>query len=205
MTTQAMSRNGTLTVDVDHVGLPADNQPATGKTRVHDLIYLAAKLAGVSEAEVTGLSRARPIMMVRQAVMLVAHETGAHSWPEIGRRMGGRDHSTVIHGARTAQERAKRNSVYAAFIARLTADAKAAVPFVSMQQPRFEFTQMGKPVPRAQPVRRLDPPPLDLTAGLKPVFGKGFDPADEGVKFHVGMARGSAALLAALDLYRIAA
>lgn len=188
-------------------GTGADNDTAPiGTTRISDLVYIAAGLSGVADTDITGPKRFRHIVMVRQAVMLVAFEQRAISYPQIGQRLGGRDHSTVVHGVKAARERAKRNPEYARFIDRLRFDAANAAPFVAMQRPRFVFEQAKPaPAPYTPPVNRRVVPKQWGCDGLKPVLDRGLDMDDGGVKFHRGMANGSAALLAALNLARGAA
>lgn len=52
----------------------------------------------ISRDQLTGPSRARAVALPRQLAMyLIRHETGA-SLPQIGQLLGGRDHSTILHG-----------------------------------------------------------------------------------------------------------
>ena len=62
---------------------------------------------GVTTEEILGRSRSRSIAHARQDVCRLAHECGA-SYPEIGRALG-IDHSTALHGARVASERARQS------------------------------------------------------------------------------------------------
>ena len=49
-------------------------------------------------------SRARSVARPRQVAMYLCKHMTDRSFPEIGRRFGGRDHSTVIHGIRAIEE-----------------------------------------------------------------------------------------------------
>ncbi len=62
-------------------------------------IYAITREALLSRCKVDRLARAR------QWVMYHAIREGRCSMPDIGRRLGGRDHSTVLHGARVHGER----------------------------------------------------------------------------------------------------
>ena len=64
---------------------------------------------GVSPREVSGPSRSREIVLARKAAMYWMRELCGSSYPEIGRRLGGRDHTTALHGIRTYTE-SKRNA-----------------------------------------------------------------------------------------------
>jgi chromosomal replication initiator protein len=57
-----------------------------------------------------GRNRAQEIVMPRQIAMyLMREETGA-SLAEIGRALGGRDHTTVIHGIEKIEARLQEDS-----------------------------------------------------------------------------------------------
>jgi chromosomal replication initiator protein len=47
--------------------------------------------------------RAREVARPRQIAMYLAKQLTQRSLPEIGRRFGGRDHTTVIHAVRTIE------------------------------------------------------------------------------------------------------
>ena len=48
--------------------------------------------------------RARSVARPRQVAMFLAKTMTSRSLPDIGRRFGGRDHTTVIHGVRKIEE-----------------------------------------------------------------------------------------------------
>lgn len=54
-----------------------------------------------SSAELRSNRRHKRIVLARQAVMYWAYRQTLLSLPEIGRRMGGRDHTTVLHAVRS--------------------------------------------------------------------------------------------------------
>ena len=47
-----------------------------------------------------GPKRSRSIARPRQIAMFLSKELTSRSLPEIGKRFGGRDHTTVIHGVK---------------------------------------------------------------------------------------------------------
>ncbi len=47
--------------------------------------------------------RARAVVRPRQVAMYLSKVLTPRSYPEIGRKFGGRDHSTVIHAVRTVE------------------------------------------------------------------------------------------------------
>jgi chromosomal replication initiator protein len=49
------------------------------------------------------LARKRAVARRRQVAMWVAHQLTGRSYPFIANKMGGRDHTTVLHGVRAVQ------------------------------------------------------------------------------------------------------
>jgi chromosomal replication initiator protein len=56
-----------------------------------------AKMFGWTVEELCGKSRRRPLVTARQIGMYVFRELTDHSYPQIARQFGGRDHTTVMH------------------------------------------------------------------------------------------------------------
>ncbi|NIV36598.1 MAG: chromosomal replication initiator protein DnaA, partial [Anaerolineae bacterium] len=52
----------------------------------------------LSEKELTGRSRARAVSVPRQLAMFIIREETDASLPQIGQILGGRDHTTILHG-----------------------------------------------------------------------------------------------------------
>ncbi|MFM6852813.1 MAG: chromosomal replication initiator protein DnaA [Sphingopyxis sp.] len=57
----------------------------------------------LDRSEMASQRRSRAVARPRQVAMYLAKELTPRSFPEIGRRFGGRDHSTVIHAVRTIE------------------------------------------------------------------------------------------------------
>mgnify|MGYP001317678911 FL=1 len=51
-----------------------------------------------------GPKRVRTVARPRQIAMYLAKQMTSRSLPEIGRRFGGRDHTTIMHGVRKIEE-----------------------------------------------------------------------------------------------------
>lgn len=62
-----------------------------------------ADLFVISVSEIKSDRRARHIVRPRQIAMYLSRELTPKSLPEIGRRFGDRDHTTVIHAIRTIE------------------------------------------------------------------------------------------------------
>lgn len=105
------------------------------RPRIADIVALASDVSGIPSERIYGQRRTREIVRVRMACYLVARETGV-SYPEIGRIMC-RDHSTVIHGERIAQDTARRDPEYAKFVAELREKARTAERFIADRINRF--------------------------------------------------------------------
>ncbi len=106
----------------------SDGRAAARKADItnEDVITTVAAKCGVTSEAMKGRNRAQEIVMPRQIAMyLMREETGA-SLAEIGRALGGRDHTTVIHGiekieARLQEDPALRTRIIANREALLTA------------------------------------------------------------------------------------
>jgi chromosomal replication initiator protein len=93
-----------LTLTTEHVGaLLADvlgpvPAPARRRVTADEVLLATAATFGVAVADLKGRRRDREVVLPRQVAMyLMRQETGA-SLTEVGAALGGRDHSTVIHG-----------------------------------------------------------------------------------------------------------
>ncbi len=58
----------------------------------------------IRQAEMTSARRSRDVARPRQIAMYLAKQLTPRSLPEIGRRFGGRDHTTVIHAVRQIEK-----------------------------------------------------------------------------------------------------
>ncbi len=64
------------------------------------LMATARTLFGVTREEIKGHGRGRTVVMARQFVMHWARRRTGMSYPQIGRLLGGKDHTSVLHGVR---------------------------------------------------------------------------------------------------------
>jgi chromosomal replication initiator protein len=72
--------------------------PAQTKLSPEMIMQIAADYFGIAVADLVNRGRSAPIALQRQIVMyLIREETGV-SFPQIGQLLGGRDHTTVMHG-----------------------------------------------------------------------------------------------------------
>lgn len=75
-----------------------------------DIIEDVSKRRGVSVFDIKGPMRFKAINAARQEFMAEAYATGRWSMPQIGKFLGGRDHTTVLHGIRQHTARVEDNS-----------------------------------------------------------------------------------------------
>lgn len=64
----------------------------------------------IDRTEMSSKRRARAVVRPRQVAMYLAKALTPRSYPEIGRKFGGRDHSTVIHAVRLIDDLRKRDA-----------------------------------------------------------------------------------------------
>lgn len=69
-------------------------------TTVSDVIRAVCRHYQVDEKDIKGRLRTRDVVIPRQVAMYLLREETDVSLEEIGRAMGGRDHTTVLHGIR---------------------------------------------------------------------------------------------------------
>jgi chromosomal replication initiator protein len=94
-------------LSVDRVDELLSHLVGTGeakRVRIEDIQRIVAKHYNVSRQELVSNRRTRVIVKPRQIAMYLAKMLTPRSFPEIGRRFGGRDHTTVLHAVRTIEE-----------------------------------------------------------------------------------------------------
>jgi chromosomal replication initiator protein len=64
---------------------------------IEDIQRAAARYYDVELADLIGKGRSKEVVVARQVAMYLCRELTANSFPDIGQRFGGKDHSTVMH------------------------------------------------------------------------------------------------------------
>jgi chromosomal replication initiator protein len=78
------------------------------RIRIEDILKFVSRHYNISRTDILSARRTRTIVRPRQIAMYLAKTMTPRSLPEIGRRFGGRDHTTVLHAVRKIEgERAK--------------------------------------------------------------------------------------------------
>ncbi len=70
------------------------------RVRIEEIIKTVSRHFGVSKPDILSQRRHRSVVWPRQIGMYLAKQLTARSLPEIGRRFGNRDHTTVLHAIR---------------------------------------------------------------------------------------------------------
>ncbi len=74
--------------------------PRQARITVAEIQRMVAAHYGLSQAELISDRRYRSVARPRQVAMWVARQLTPRSLPDIGRRFGNRDHTTVLHALR---------------------------------------------------------------------------------------------------------
>ena len=97
-----------ITVDLASMVLrDAAGSADTSRIKIEDILKVISRHYNVGRNDLLSPRRAREVVMPRQIGMYLAKKLTARSLPEIGRRFGGRDHSTVLHAVRKIDEQMK--------------------------------------------------------------------------------------------------
>ena len=72
--------------------------------RIEDIQRVVSKHYNVSKADLLSARRTRTVVRPRQIAMYLSKQMTPRSLPEIGRRFGNRDHTTVLHAVRKIEE-----------------------------------------------------------------------------------------------------
>jgi chromosomal replication initiator protein len=89
-------------------------RPAEPKrVRIEDIQRVVARQYNVSRADLLSSRRTANVVRPRQVAMYLAKVLTLRSLPEIGRRFGGRDHTTVLHAVRKIENLTGNDTAFA--------------------------------------------------------------------------------------------
>ncbi len=80
------------------------------RIKIEDIMRIVSRHFGVSKGDLISQRRHRSVVWPRQIGMYLAKQLTSRSLPEIGRRFGGRDHTTVLHAIRKIESDLTGNS-----------------------------------------------------------------------------------------------
>lgn len=81
---------------------------------IEDILHVVSKHYGVSRVDLLSARRTKNVVRPRQIAMYIAKTLTLRSLPEIGRRFGGRDHTTVLHAVRKIEGLVRADQTLAA-------------------------------------------------------------------------------------------
>ena len=84
------------------------------------IIDEVSRFFGIAEAVVKGPSRSREAVTARQAAMYLVRRMTNLSTPDIGREVGGRDHTTVLHALEQVETKLQNDPGFAQTIKDIT-------------------------------------------------------------------------------------
>jgi chromosomal replication initiator protein len=93
--------------------------PDGARIKIDDILKVVGRHFNVGRTDLLSPRRARSVVVPRQIGMYLAKKMTARSLPEIGRRFGGRDHSTVLHAVRKIEDQIKTDDRLAREVALL--------------------------------------------------------------------------------------
>lgn len=100
---RAEGRLATLSLDEAQAVLRPHLKGAERRVTVDEIQKLVAEHFGLKQADLLSERRTRAVARPRQMAMHLAKSLTTKSYPDIGRRFGGRDHTTVLHAVRTIE------------------------------------------------------------------------------------------------------
>ena len=115
-------------IDLDFVGEVLANTLRANQRRISidEIQTRVSEHYRIRKAEMTSARRAREVARPRQVAMYLSKQLTPRSLPEIGRRFGGRDHTTVIHAVRQIEKLRAQDSELDADIRLLTRQLEGA-------------------------------------------------------------------------------
>jgi chromosomal replication initiator protein len=101
---RAGSATAALTLDDAQCLLRPHLRGGERRVTVDEIQKATAEHFGLKQADLLSERRTRAVARPRQAAMWICKQLTTRSLPDIGRRFGGRDHTTVIHAVRRIEE-----------------------------------------------------------------------------------------------------
>jgi chromosomal replication initiator protein len=99
------------TLNLDEVKSIIKNSSRPRKTlAVSDVVDKVARYFDIDQASIYEKTRRKEIVRPRQIIMYILREDFQVSYPAIGKKLGGRDHTTVIHSCEKIKTELKSNS-----------------------------------------------------------------------------------------------
>ena len=101
--TQSIIMNKPLTLALVETAIRAQ-QGEVERVTMEAILTATAELTGVPKADIVSKSRRREVSRPRQIAMYLCQRHTTASYPMIGRKFGGRDHTTAMYAVRKVEE-----------------------------------------------------------------------------------------------------
>ena len=79
--------------------------------RFNEVVEAVCAFYGITLVQITSARRTASLVKPRQIVCYLARKLTGLSMPQIAKRLGGRDHTTVLHGANKIQDDMKKDDI----------------------------------------------------------------------------------------------
>jgi chromosomal replication initiator protein len=89
--------NYPLNIQTAHKALGDMTKP-TARVTMDDILEAVSSYYSLRTEDLLGPRRSRSLAVARQVAMYLARDLTAMSLPQVGQALGGRDHTTVMHG-----------------------------------------------------------------------------------------------------------
>lgn len=98
------------TLSIDEVRTIIKNSSRPRKTlAITDVVEKVARYYDIDQASIYEKTRRKEVVKPRQIIMYILREDFQVSYPAIGKKLGGRDHTTVIHSCEKIKTEIKRD------------------------------------------------------------------------------------------------
>ena len=98
-------------LSIDEVRTIIKNSSRPRKTlAITDVVEKVARYYDIDQASIYEKTRRKEVVKPRQIIMYILREDFQVSYPAIGKKLGGRDHTTVIHSCEKIKEELKSNT-----------------------------------------------------------------------------------------------
>jgi chromosomal replication initiator protein len=101
-----------VTAEIAEEAIGSRGIGAERRTTIEEIQRKTAEYYKLELRELHSSRRARRVARPRQVAMFLARELTSRSLPDIGRRFGGRDHTTVLHACRRIEELCRSDPVF---------------------------------------------------------------------------------------------
>ena len=112
LTAYASLNRREITVELAEELLRETGPNASGPPTMEEIEALVIRHFGLKPGDLQAKKRTKKIADARHIAMYLMRHQGGGSFPAIGEYLGGRDHSTIVHGCQAVEKRSKTDARY---------------------------------------------------------------------------------------------